>query len=97
MGDSNEIDLTSAVAIDQALKTVQRTLDRLIARGQETTAFELARAQFRASVRASWPGNVSTLVGLLSKVEEDANSRLDEAERGELRAALDVLRNVAHP
>jgi hypothetical protein len=97
MGDSNELDLSGAMAIDAALKSVQRTLDRLIARGQETTAFEVARAQFRASVRASWPGNVSTLVGLLSKVEEDAQSKLDDAERAELRAALDVLRNVAHP
>ena len=57
----------------------------------------MARAQFRASVRASWPGNVSTLVGLLTKVEADAASKLDDAERAELRGALEQLRKVAHP
>jgi hypothetical protein len=96
MGDPNEIDLTGAMEIDRAMAVVQRTLDLLLSRGQPTAAFEVARAQFRASVRASWPGNVGGVVRLLSDVERDATSKLDEAERAELRRALDVLRSVAH-
>jgi hypothetical protein len=97
MGNSNEIDVTRAVEIDRALEIVRGTLDLLLSRGQETAAFEVARAQFRASVRASWPGNVSSLVGLLANVEQDAASKLDEAERAELRGAMDLLRKIAHP
>jgi hypothetical protein len=95
--DPNEIDVSGAVALDHALAVVQKTLDRLVARGQESTAFEVARAQFRASMRASWPANTSTLVALLANLERDAETKLDEAERAELSAAMAVLRNVAHP
>jgi hypothetical protein len=96
MGDKNEIDLTDAVAIGRALDTVQRTLDRLVARGHAAAAFEVARAQFRASVRASWPGNVGALVALLSEVEKDQKSELDASERAELHDALEVLRSITH-
>jgi hypothetical protein len=97
MANPNEIDVTGAVEIDRALDIVRKTLDRLLSRGQENAAFEVARAQFRASVRASWPGNLSSLAALLVEVERDTATRLDEAERAELRRALEVLGRAAHP
>ena len=97
MGESHEIDVSTALAIDRALAVVEQTLDRLVERGQETTAFEVARAQFRARVRASWPGNMSGVVGLLTEVERDPKSKLDEAERAQLRAALELLRSITNP
>jgi hypothetical protein len=84
-------------AIEQALATVQRALDRLTARGQHETAFEIARAQFAASVRASWPANLSAVSAALDRaLEQDAVS-LTDVEREELRRAADVLRAVPHP
>ena len=97
MTDPMHIDVSGAVAIDRALEVVHRTLDKLIARGQDAAAFEIAKAEFRASVRASWPGNLGQLATALAEVEKDAASKLDENERAELRSALEVLRNVAHP
>jgi hypothetical protein len=82
--------------IEKALAAVQATLDRLTARGDDETAFELARVQFAASMRSSWPANLSTLVGALQRVAEDASLKLDEAERGELRGAIDTLGRVRH-
>ena len=81
---------------ERALAAIESTLDRLVARGHDTTAFELARSQFAASVRSSWPSNLSTLVGGLKGVAEDATLKLDGAEREELRAAIGVLSRVKH-
>ncbi len=82
--------------IEKALAAVQATLDRLTARGHDETAFELARAQFAASMRSSWPANLSTLVGALSRVVDDATLKLDDAERGELRESIATLARVRH-
>ena len=82
--------------IEKALAAVQATLDRLTARGHDETAFEVARAQFAASMRSSWPANLSTLVGALQRVVDDATLKLAEAERDELRAAIATLARVQH-
>jgi len=83
--------------IEAALATVQKTLDRLTALGHDQAAFDLARSQFAASIRSSWPGNLATLVGSLAKVADDATLRLSDAERANLRGAIETLRNVRHP
>ena len=83
--------------VEAALATVQATLDRLTALGQNEAAFELARAQYSASMRSSWPGNLATLVGSLEKVATSAAAGLSEDERRRLEAAIAVLRQVRHP
>jgi hypothetical protein len=83
--------------IEAALATVQTTLDRLTALGHNQAAFDLARSQFAASMRSSWPGNLSTLVGSLESVAADDALGLNDAERGDLRAAIETLRQVRHP
>jgi hypothetical protein len=83
--------------IEVALATVQKTLDRLTAAGHDQTAFDLARAQFAASMRSSWPGNLSTLVGSLEAVASNASLKLTEDQRAELRGAIETLRQVQHP
>lgn len=85
------------VQIGQALSKVQKMLDRLTARGQHAAAFEIARAQFSASVRASWPANLSAVASAIDKAIADGASALTDEEREELRAAADVLRKVQHP
>lgn len=84
-------------AVDQALAVVQRTLDRLTARGQHHAAFEIARAQFAAAVRASWPGNLSSVAAMIDRALGDAKLALADDERDELRRAAEVLRSVPHP
>lgn len=83
--------------IEAALATVQKTLDSLTAAGHDEVAFNLARAQFGASMRSSWPGNLSTLVGSLEAVATNADLGLTDAMRAELTRAIDVLRQVQHP
>jgi hypothetical protein len=83
--------------IEAALAIVQRTLDRLTALGRDKAAFDIARAQFAASVRSSWPGNLATLVGSLEGAVDDASNGLDAAEREDLRDAIATLRRVRHP
>jgi ferric-dicitrate binding protein FerR (iron transport regulator) len=83
--------------IEAALATVQKTLDRLTAAGHDEAAFDLARAQFSASMRSSWPGNLSTLVGSLEAVAANATLKLTEEQRAELRTAIETLRQVQHP
>jgi len=84
-------------AIDLALATVQRALDRLTAGGQHEAAFEIARAQFAASVRASWPANLAALSSALDRALAEGAACLSDGEREELRRAADVLRAVPHP
>jgi len=83
--------------VDRALAVVQRTLDRLTARGQHDAAFQIARAQFAASVRASWPGNLSSVAAMIDRALGDAKLALADDEREELRRAGEVLRAVPHP
>jgi hypothetical protein len=88
----------SPSAVDEALSAVQRTLDRLTQRGQHDAAFEIARAQFSASMRASWPGNLSAVASAIDRaLGEGKLASLSDGEREELRRAADVLRAVPHP
>jgi hypothetical protein len=87
----------SLADIEAALGSVQRTLDRLTAAGEDKAAFELARAQFAASIRSSWPGNLGTLAAHLEKLCSDAAVKLDEAARADLRHAIAVFREIKHP
>jgi hypothetical protein len=80
--------------IELALATVQRTLDRLT--GTET-AFEIARAQFAASVRASWPANLSGVAAAIDRALAEEGLSLTDTDRDELRRAADVLRAVEQP
>ena len=83
--------------IEAALGVVQRTLDRLTALGHDEQAFQLAKAQFSASVRSSWPGNLSTLVGSLDALARDATLRLSDDDRSDIARAIGVLAKVHHP
>lgn len=85
-----------ATAVDAALATVQRVLDALTARGQHDAAFEIARAQFSASVRASWPANLSAVAQAIERALADASVAIPEDERDALREAAAVLREVPH-
>jgi hypothetical protein len=87
----------SAEGVGQALTKVQSLLDRLTARGQHAAAFEIARAQFAASVRASWPANLSAVAAAIDKALADGKAVLTAEERDELKEAADILRHVPHP
>jgi transcriptional regulator of acetoin/glycerol metabolism len=87
-GDTDEV--------TAALQKVQQLLDRLTARGQHDAAFEIARAQFSASMRASWPANLSGLAAAIEKAVADGGTALSDQEREELRAAAAVLKSVKH-
>ena len=80
--------------VDEALTAVRRTLDRLTERGANEPAFEIARAQFAASIRASWPANVYSVAKAIDDALAIATLSLSEAETDELRHAADVLRSV---
>lgn len=82
--------------VSRALSVVQGLLDRLTARGQHAAAFEIARAQFSASVRASWPANLSAVAAAIEKAVAEGGAALTPAEIEELRGAADVLRRVPH-
>jgi ABC-type transporter Mla subunit MlaD len=84
-------------AVGQALTRVQKLLDRLTAEGRHKEAFAIARAQFAASVRASWPANLSAVAAAIDKALADAGDSLSEADRAELRSAAETLRKVPHP
>jgi hypothetical protein len=84
-------------AIEDALATVHRTLDRLTSRGQSDAAFEIARAQFSASVRASWPANLSAVAAAIDRALSETTLALTAEEIGELRKAAEVLRTIPHP
>jgi hypothetical protein len=82
---------------DEVLAMVQRVLDRLTERGRHAAAFDIARAQFAASVRASWPANLSGIANAIDAVLKDPDLALDAEDRAELGRALDVLRSAPHP
>lgn len=86
-----------ADVVGAALQKVQALLDRLTAEGRHKEAFAIARAQFSASVRASWPGNLSAVAAAIDKALADAGDSLTEADRAELRGAAETLRKVPHP
>ena len=76
--------------IEQALEGVQTTLDALRAGGQDEAAFEIARLQFSASIRASWPGNLLPLADAL----ERAAPKLDGEKAEIARRSAATFRKV---
>jgi hypothetical protein len=85
-----------ASAIDGALAAVRRTLDGLTARGLIEPAFEIARAQFTASIRASWPANLTQVATAIDLALSNTELALLDEEREELRRAAQTLRAVQH-
>src|SRR5262245_23398978 len=80
--------------VEFALATVRRVLDALTTRGDNEAAFDLAKAQFSASIRTSWPSNLSTLIRPLEAVGENQALKLTADERSDIRRAIDVLRRA---
>jgi hypothetical protein len=78
--------------IEVALQTVQTTLDALTARGQHAAAFKIAKAQFTASIRSSWPANLAPLLALLDELTSDASTALTQHEKTALARACADLR-----
>jgi hypothetical protein len=83
--------------VDAALAVVQRLLDDLTACGQHEVAYEIARAQFAASVRASWPANLSAVADAIDRAVAQPELAISDDQREELRHAADALRSVPHP
>lgn len=77
--------------VEAALGTVQRTLDLLTAKGHDEAAFEVAKLQFAANMRASWPGNLGPLAAALFRIADDQALSLSPAERADAREAAKVL------
>jgi len=88
--------LESLAAIESALATVQKLLDALNSRGDNEAAYELARAQFQASIRSSWPGNLGGLTKVLQATASNAALKLSEAEREQALQAAAVLRDAVN-
>lgn len=80
--------------IESALGTVKRVLDALTARGDDEAAFELAKAQYAASLRTSWPSNLPSLIGPLESVAGNHALKLTDEERQDLGGAIDALRRI---
>lgn len=81
-------------AIEKALAIVQQTLDILTSRGDDEAAFEVARAQYSASIRDSWPNNLSSLIKVLDKVYQNPASKLEDEERARVGEAISLLREA---
>jgi hypothetical protein len=84
-------------AVEAALATVRRVLDGLTASGQHRPAFDIARAQFSASVRASWPSNLSAVAHAIDRALADTGVTIPQQDRQALEEAATVLRSVPHP
>jgi hypothetical protein len=80
--------------IEAALTTVQQTLDALTSRGKHEAAYEIARAQYVASIRSSWPQNPGPLVQALEQTADDPRNGLTAEELARLRRAVEVLRRA---
>jgi hypothetical protein len=78
--------------IEGALGTVQATLDALTARGEHETAFKIAKAQFSASIRSSWPANLAPLLTLLDDLAREDGGALTASEKAALVGACRALR-----
>ena len=79
--------------IQACLATVQRTIDALNERGDNQAAFDLAKAQYSASIRTSWPANLAGLAAILEKLAADAALRLTADERRAAEHAAKTLRD----
>jgi hypothetical protein len=82
--------------VEGALAIVQRVLDALTTRGNDQAAFDLAKAQYSASIRTSWPGNLSSLIRPLEAVGANEELRLTPEERGDITQAVQILRSVCN-
>ena len=82
--------------VEAALAIVQRTLEALTSRGDDQAAFDLAKAQYSASVRTSWPGNLSTLIRPLEAVGTNPALKLTAEERTDVAHAVEVLKRMAN-
>jgi hypothetical protein len=80
--------------VEAALATVQRVLEALTTRGDDQAAFDLAKAQYSASIRTSWPSNLSSLIRPLESVGANEALKLTADERNDVRAAVEVLRRA---
>ncbi|MCU0656054.1 MAG: hypothetical protein MUF64_12580 [Polyangiaceae bacterium] len=80
--------------IEEALQTVASTIDRLRALGHEDPAFRLARLQYSAAIRASWPGNLAPLTVELTRIAATPNLGLSPEEQGRLDRAVATFRKV---
>jgi hypothetical protein len=80
--------------IQKALGTIQQTLDWLTERGHEKEAFEIAKFQFAANIRASWPGNLAPMARLLEKLVADQTLTLSSSEREQIKEAANVLHSM---
>jgi len=82
--------------VEAALAIVQRTLEALTARGDDQAAFDLAKAQYSASIRTSWPSNLSSLIRPLEAVGANQALKLTNEERSDVAHAVDVLRRTSN-
>jgi hypothetical protein len=80
--------------LESALATVQRVLDALTTRGHDEAAFDLAKAQFSASIRTSWPSNLSSLIRPLEAVGANEALNLTAEERSAVGHAVEILRRA---
>jgi len=78
--------------IQACLSTVQRTIDAVNERGDNEAAFDLAKAQYSASIRTSWPANLAGLAAILEKLSEDERLKLTAEERKAAKHAAVTLR-----
>ena len=83
-------------AIEEALATVEYTIDRLRTIGREEDAFRLAQLQFSSAIRASWPGNLAPLTVALGAVARDPSISLSEDDRQRLDRAVETLQRVCN-
>lgn len=87
-------DIDTLAEIQEALAVVERTLDALTSRGDDTAAFELSKAHFNARIRTSWPASLAPLVTGLERVRADDGLKLTETERADLSLAITVFRRT---
>lgn len=85
---------STLAAIEKALAIVQQTLDLLTSRGADELAFEVARAQYSASIRDSWPTNLGALIKALERVHKSPDNKLDEQENARVGEAVLLLRDA---
>jgi hypothetical protein len=80
--------------VELALATVQRILDALTTRGDNEAAFDLAKAQYSASIRTSWPSNLSSLIRPLEAVGANQALKLTAEERTHIGEAVAILKRA---
>jgi streptomycin 6-kinase len=80
--------------VEAALATVQRTLDALTERGHHEQAFSIAKLQFSASMRASWPGNLVPLAAKMDSLATDTTVTLSDDERADIARAAKVFLKI---